>query len=353
MPLTKSPWFYPLLACFLLLFLFAFRMDVDYDMGFHLRAGEWILQHHAIPRKDSFTYTVRGSEYIDLHWLYQAACYGLYRLAGYPLLSLAHLLLILAAFALTAFRMERTGAPSWALPLLLFPTALAVELRFLDRPETVSWVLLALTLLVLDLRMNHNRNFLFLLPLFQLLWVNVEGLFFLGWAAMGAYGLSNRVHRRRFDRQLFKYGLAAFAADLLNPYFLKGLAFPFLLFTRLEGSNLFKRSISEFQSPWSLAQSAASPFLPALPVYGYRILSLVLLALVALTFRKRKVHELILVPVFFALSAAAIRNVPLFFLAALPAGAASLGDLARSRDALRAACARLDASRARPRSWSF
>ncbi len=47
-----------------------------------------------------------------------------------------------------------------------------------------------LTLLVLDLRLDHNRNFLYLLPLFQLFWVNIEGLFILGWVVLGAYLLT-------------------------------------------------------------------------------------------------------------------------------------------------------------------
>ncbi len=38
-------------------------------MGFHLRAGQWILQNHAFPDKDLFTYTVNQNDYVDLHWL--------------------------------------------------------------------------------------------------------------------------------------------------------------------------------------------------------------------------------------------------------------------------------------------
>src|SRR5581483_11493979 len=231
----KSPWFYPFLACFLLVFLFAFRQNIDFDMGYHLRTGQWILQNHAFPQKDTFTYTVNQNDYIDLHWLYQIACYLLYQTSGYAGISLAHLILILAAFGLTAWRMALEKPSPWIYTFLLFPTLMTVELRFLDRPEIVSWVLLILTLLVLDLRLNHHRNFLYLLPLFQLLWVNIEGLFVLGWIAMGAYFLTNWFHFKRVDRPLLKFGLLSCAATLLNPYFLRGVAFPLVLFTRLQG----------------------------------------------------------------------------------------------------------------------
>jgi hypothetical protein len=331
MPLFKSPWFYPFLACLLLVFLFAFRQNIDYDMGYHLRAGQWILQNHAFPQKDTFTYTVNQNDYIDLHWLYQVGCYLLYLAGGFRGISLAHLLLILAAFGLTALRMRLAGVLPWVYTLLFLPAVIAMEIRFLDRPEILSWVLLILTLLVLDLRLDYNRNFLYLLPFFQLLWVNIEGLFILGWAAMGAYFLTNWFHYKRFDRSLLKYGFLSLAATLLNPYFLKGVAFPLVLFTRLQGSNIFKHYISEFQSPWAITQDASDPFLPTLPINTYRIFSLVLLLVVGLGFRKRKFHELFLTVAFFGLSVAAIRNVPLFFWVALPVAAVSLRDLLSGR----------------------
>lgn len=323
----KSPWFYPLAACFLLIFLFAFRRDIDYDIGFHLRAGQWILENHSFPQKDVFTYTVNQNDYVDLHWLYQVAEYLVYQGGGYAGLSLVHLVLILAAFSLTVLRMRLENPPPWAYAFLLLPAVLAIEIRFLVRPEIVSWVLLIFTLLILDLRANHQRNFLFLLPLIQVLWVNVEGLFILGWVAMGAYWIGGWIHSKRPDPALLKFGLLSLAADLLNPYFLRGVFFPFLLFTRLQGSNVFKHYISEFQSPWSLVQDPAMPFLPAIPIYAYRIFGLVLLVLVGMDFKRRKAQELLLVAAFFFLSCAAIRNVPLFFWVALPVAAAALKNL--------------------------
>lgn len=296
-------------------------------MGFHLKAGQWILQNHAFPQKDLFTYTVNQNDYTDLHWFYQVISYTVYQLSGYRGLSLLHLGLILAAFLLTTLRLRLTQAPHWTHCLLLLPAIMAMEMRFLMRPEVVSWILLILTLLILDLRLNHDKNFLYFLPLIQVLWVNVEGLFILGWVAMAAYLLTNWFQYRRTDRQLLRYSLFACAATLLNPYFLQGVAFPFVLFTRLQSSNIFKQYISEFQSPWNILRPESVPFFPALPIYTYRVLSLVLLLLIGLTFKNRKLHELALPVAFFFLSVAAIRNVPLFFWVALPIAAASLGDI--------------------------
>ena len=344
--ILSNPWICPIAACFILVFLFAFRQNIDYDMGFHLRAGQWILQNHAFPQKDNFTFTASQNDYQDPHWLYQVACYLLYRAGSYQAIGLVHLLLILVTFGLTFFRMRLAQAPLWICVLLLLPAVIAVEIRFLDRPEIVSWVLLGLTLLVLDLRWNHNRNFLYLLPLLQLLWVNIEGLFILGWIVMGAYLFSGWFHERRLDRTLLWYSLLACAAGFLNPYFWKGVVFPFRLFATITSSNVFKQYISELQPPWSILQDPSASFLPALPIDTYRIISLVLLGVVWLSFRRRKIHELLLVGAFFGLSLAAIRNIPLFFWVTLPVAAASLTEWVSSRPWSRAGSERLESNKA-------
>src|SRR5581483_11304780 len=165
-------WSFPLVCLFLLAFLFVFHRNFDFDLGYHLRAGQWILENHAFPQKDNFTFGAAGHDYLDLHWLYQILCFLLFKIGSYPLISLAHQSAILLAFGLTAYRvLERSDKP-WIALGLLTPALIAMEIRFLDRPEVFSWVLLILTLFVLDLRLEKNRNFLFLVPLFQLLWVN-------------------------------------------------------------------------------------------------------------------------------------------------------------------------------------
>jgi hypothetical protein len=309
---------------FLLAFLFAFHRNFDYDLGYHLRAGQWILENHAFPREDRFTTGAAGHEYLDLHWFYQVLCFLLYKLGSYPLISLAHLGAVLTAFGLTAWRMGTRVQRPWIPLLLLTPALVAMELRFLERPELFSWVLLILTLVVLDLRLEKDRNLLFLLPLFQLVWVNMEGLFILGWAAMAAYFLTNWFHYKRVDRSLLKWGALSIASGFLNPYFLKGVMFPWVLFTRFQSSNIFKHAISEFQSPWLVKESAMDPFRPDLPIFTYRVLSVLLVLFIGLTWRKRKFHELTLTLAFFGLSVAAIRNVPLFFWVVLPIAARAL-----------------------------
>ena len=325
--LLADPWAWALALCFALVFLFAARKNLDFDMGFHLASGRWILQHLDVPRQDSFTFGATGHEYLDSQWLYQVLVLFLDRLGGYSLLTGFHVALILLAFGLTAVRLSLGGCPRWLQVFLVLPSIPAMEIRFLARPEVFSWVFLIAVFLSLDLYRKGRMGGLFLLPVIHLLWANTEGLFPLGWAVIGAYLLTGYFENHRLDPALLKTFLASVAATLVNPYGFKILSFPFLVLSRLDPAGFYKKTISELQSPWTVSAVPDSPFFPAFPIDSYRVLSIVFLLLVLAALRRRKFHEYILTVFFFAFSALAIRNIPLFFLPVLPFTAKAAGEL--------------------------
>lgn len=318
-----GPWIFPLFACFLLLALLSARLIDDSDLGFHLRSGQWILENHRFPSQDPFTYTVPDHAYTDMEWLYQVPLYLAYKIGGYTILSLLHIGLILAAFVLVIARLLRTGAPLWFSVLLFTAIILSAEFRFRTRPEILSWVLMGLTLWVLESWTNRNR--LFLLPLIQWVWVNTEGLFFIGWGLIFFYCASFYFHSHKIDRKFFFCSVLALAATFLNPYFIKGLYFPFKHLAELNSSDLFKNYVQELKSPWGLNGLALSA--QYISIITYMLSSFFLLFLVISTFKKRKVHEFLVILAFFGLSATALRNIPFFMLACAPIAASCWRDL--------------------------
>src|SRR5215469_18972434 len=58
----------------------------DFDTGWHLATGRYVMQHHAVPATDQFSYTVRGTE-----WIYPPFAgvifYLLCSMAGWGVLS--------------------------------------------------------------------------------------------------------------------------------------------------------------------------------------------------------------------------------------------------------------------------
>ncbi len=321
--LFSGSWFWPLLSCFLLTALLAARFITDLDLGFHLRGGQWILQNHWVPSKDAYTYTVPDHQYLDIHWLYQVLLYLVYLVGGYSLLTLCNIFLITAAFALAWIRLRENGVPAWMGVLLMGAAAWVCEIRFQVRPEIISWVLLGMMLWVLEERAGKRKDLLFLLPLIQIIWANVEGLFALGWGVMAVFLVSSVIHDRRIDWKMLRWSCLALTACFLNPYFLQGVAYPYSNW-KILNSELFRPNIRELLSPWNLSQN--SP-IPEGPLFIYKLFCFFFLFLLLATFKRRKAHELFLAAAFLFLSAAANRNIPLFTLACLPIAAACWKDL--------------------------
>lgn len=315
--LATTRWVYPLISVFLLLLILSAKSIGSHDLGTHLRAGQWILQNHAFPAKDTFTYTQTGRDYLDPHSFFQILVFFLEKHFGYVSLPLMNMGLILTIFALIFIRLEISATPSWLSCFLLLASLLMMERRFVIRPEVFSWFYLCLTLLILDLRL-FGKNLLYFLPIIQFLWVNTEGLFVLGLFSMGVYALSGRIHQGRWDPKLVRYGLLALAAGLVNPYFLKGVLFPFTLLTRLQNSNPFKQTIVEFFSPWKYLSTQKFILDYHLQIFVFFLLASAGVLLILLAFKNWKTHEILLFAAFTWLSLSAVRNIPLFALTAVP-----------------------------------
>jgi tetratricopeptide (TPR) repeat protein len=320
----SNPWFFAMLSCFLLLVVFGIRLINDLDLGYHLKSGQWIMENLSFPSHDTFTYTVSDRAYVDLHWMYQTALYLVHRAGGYSWLTVAHVLLIVLAFVLTFARLRCTGSPYWMCVILLGVALLGCELRFRVRPEILTWVLMGLTLWILEQRMGRGRNLLFLLPLIQVVWINAEGLFLIGWVLAAFFLASGWFHDGKLDKALLKYSGLAAAACLLNPYFLRGVLFPFELMNTL-GSDVFANSINELKSPWTMAKYQT--FLPEWTLLSYKLFSFFLLLLMLFSIRKRKLHDFLMAGSFFYLSCNAQRNLSLFMLACVPLAASCWKDL--------------------------
>src|SRR3954469_18307202 len=62
--------------------LLAWRTESSRDFGYHLATGRWILEHGSWPRVDSFTWTLSGRPYLDLHGLFQIVLALAHRAGG-------------------------------------------------------------------------------------------------------------------------------------------------------------------------------------------------------------------------------------------------------------------------------
>ena len=68
------------------LFLMTMRPIADPDYWWHLKTGQVILETHAIPHTDPFSYTKAGAPWITHEWLIEILMYGIFKYFGpaYP-----------------------------------------------------------------------------------------------------------------------------------------------------------------------------------------------------------------------------------------------------------------------------
>jgi hypothetical protein len=79
----------------------------DTDIWWHLRTGEWILQHHAIPHADPFSGPNAGKPWAAYSWLFELLVTGMFHrfgLVGLLAYSAGMVLAIALATSSSAFR---------------------------------------------------------------------------------------------------------------------------------------------------------------------------------------------------------------------------------------------------------
>lgn len=300
--------------------LFSFRQLSDSDIGTHLKAGKWIVENNKIPDKDTFTYTSNDHEYLDAHWLFQVLSYNVFKLSGYKGLSIFVFLLSMALIYLIIVRLKNAGVSPFIVSLIFLAGFLCIENRITLRPEMFSFLFLTGMLLALDRYYRDKRMKLQILPLIMLVWCNMHGLFILGFFVMGTYFLSISIRDRKADRHLLLWIGISFFTCFANPYSYKILAYPFLLLTRLNAENIFHQHVREFTSFSQLDHYFFKDYL-------FLVFSALAFVFLIITRKKRKIHEFILLPVFFYLAWMSIRNIALFALVTIPIFCFAAGDL--------------------------
>ena len=169
-------------ACFALIYAFCagLRTVSDFDTGWQLATGRWVVQHHQVPSIDVLSYTAQGEP-----WVYPVGegvlFYALFLLGGFVLLSWMSAAACVGTIALLLRRGSAVGA---GIAILAVPL---IAQRTPPRADMFSVVLFAAFLSILWEHYQTGRAPLWLLPLLMVVWVNVHFGFAAGLGLILAY----------------------------------------------------------------------------------------------------------------------------------------------------------------------
>jgi hypothetical protein len=162
----------------------------DPDTFWHIRTGQWILDHVQFPTVDFFSYTASGKPWISTEWLSEIFFAVAFRFGGWRAVVVLAVISTAAIVGILVFYLVRylrfSVAIGWAVL-----TTLAISPHFLARPHIFSYVLVAIWLIkLLDAYDSENPNLPSLGTLVPLMvfWANVHGSFTFGLALLYVFG---------------------------------------------------------------------------------------------------------------------------------------------------------------------
>ena len=279
----------------------------DTDFWWHLKTGQYLMQHHSLPIPDPFAYTTaiiarahpeeaRMRNFNLAHeWAAQALMYIVYLIGGFPLIVLVRATLLSGMCALSGFLSARFSNSFYIGIVAAFATAsIAVEFRS-DRPALLTFFLVALFITLLELRYT-----LWALPALALLWANSHGGFFLAWVVLLAYCIetipAGPLWKPVADRRkLWIVTACAIAISGVNPN-----GFTVLSTLALYRHSAMTATLFEWHRPYLWG-----------PPYAFDILLYTSVAALIVSWRKVRPAHWALFIAFAGASLTAFRNIPL------------------------------------------
>ncbi len=312
---SLSDWFF--IALLVWLFMPGggwYGLLADGDTGWHIRAGEFIVQHHELPRRDLFSFSKPNQPWYAWEWLAAVAFSAVWRWLGLKgLVLFAGTVIVIYLIVLFRHLLWRGANVFIAITVCMLVTG-ASNIHFLARPHIFTLLGTAVSLWILDAdRRKPGRAIWALVPL-TALWTNLHAGFltllvsialYLAGGAAEALLVSHSVAVawKAIRRYALLEALCT-AATLLNPY---GAGLHRHLWAYLR-SDWIRNAVDEFQSPKFRSENA---------LY-FEILLFAGLIAAASLLRRRNVTALLMIVAWAHAALVSVRHVPLFAIVVAP-----------------------------------
>lgn len=287
-------WFFFL---FLISFVFALSIFpiISFDTWWHLKTGEYIWQNKTIPHTDIFSYTIYGKQWITFEWLSQLVLYAVYAEAELSGLTIFKALVVCLIFILMIAVVYENSNDLITWPVFAF-AFLSMRDGLRERPQIFTYLFCILYLFIL--RKNFRFGIL-LIPLVQIIWVNMHGA-----SALIGFGivLIYTLFSGNFSiKQKIYLPATAFLAMFINPNTYNIFVYVYVFFR--DG---FNHLIMEYFPPKPI------PFF--MPYFSMLVLIFISLLLPV----RRKLSDMLVISLSMISSLMALRNIPVFIILSTP-----------------------------------
>jgi hypothetical protein len=205
---------------------------LDPDIGWHLRAGQWMVEHGAIPTTDPFSLYGQGKPWVAYSWLFELIVYHLVQAFGLVgLVAYTTTMSVGIASALLVLVRKIVPSPIVALGYTLLGLGGIGPLLQTPRPWLLTILLFIIELdILLTARRTNNYLYMLMLPLLFALWANLHIQFIYGLFALGVFLMEPLIEqllrhpfsfaslKHAFNGRLWLIAIACFAATLATPY---------------------------------------------------------------------------------------------------------------------------------------
>jgi hypothetical protein len=282
----------------------------DGDTGWHIRTGDWILQHWSFVYQDIFSFTKPGAPWFAWEWLTDVQLSVLHSALGVKGILMFGIVLASLFCGLLFRHMVWRGANVFvALPLALVGFG-AATVHLLARPHLWTMVLVAASVWLIQRDLRSPTRWIWMLLPVTAVWTNLHG----GWLALvsilGLVSVGTAFEAMlgespwRVARRYLVLAAGCFASSLVNPY---GWRLHAHMLEYLS-ADWIRELVGEFKSPSFRSENMAQ--------FEWIMLGALLAA--GLSLRRRRFVAPLLILFWAHSSLTSARHIPLFVAVSLP-----------------------------------
>jgi hypothetical protein len=208
------------------------------DLGRYLKNGELLIQSGLLAKVNLYSYAHPDYPFINHHWGTGVVFYLIERSGGFEALSLV----FIAVSVATLWQFLNLAAKLSSFPIAALSAIVCLPIlitRHEIRPEAFTYLLSAMFLQILWRYQQRELRFgaLWLLPLLQILWVNLHIYFFLGIILVGVFLIESLIvsmttrspESRSRSKQLAVIFVLLLLASCVNPAGVSGALYPLFI----------------------------------------------------------------------------------------------------------------------------